>query len=665
MKSYSLKRKNMNTQKLASNPTGPLQFAKSVTFQGKQINLADPKSTRAMIALMDMNAVLGGAASHFGGPSAFAELMSATFGLMFQLSNESGSEWHQKFNFVNDAGHCENGLYALRANYGFAGMKIDDLKKFRSIDSKLTGHGEAHLFPEAILLSNGPLGSAFPQAQGLAMSDKKLGNSRITVVAISDGASMEGEARESFAAIPGFAKSNQLNPFVMIISDNNTKLSGRIDKESFSMTPTFDSLSTLGWKVIKLAEGHDLQKCTNVIGEAILEASKNPQVPIAIHAKTIKGYGTQKTAQSSSGAHGFPLKSANELNEFISEIYQGEPVPMMFTQWIEELKKIEQDKASKKSDSSGVKKDKIQLGITAAMIKAKKAGLPIVSITSDLPGSTGVAGFRKEFPNDSFDVGVAESNMVSVAAGFSKNGFIPVVDTFAQFGVTKGALPLTMASLSNAPIICVFSHTGFQDAADGASHQSLTYLAQVSSIPNVEVYTLSCAEEAEILMYKAISSISKTQKSYVFFLGRENFPLSFGVSEYGLDKPQVFAKAAAKVAIVASGSMLAEALEAQKKLMDEKIHVTVINPVLINRPNVGALKPHFDGIKKIVYVDDHQEIGGMAERMVYELSKNEICIEFKSLAVKGEFGQSAYTAKDLYKKHGIDSDAIVRAVKGD
>ena len=73
-----------------------------------------------------------------------------------------------------------------------------------------------------------------------------------------------------------------------------------------------------------------------------------------------------------------------------------------------------------------------------------KKGLPIVSITSDLAGSTGVAGFQKLIPEKTFDVGVAESNMVSMASGFSNNGFIPVVDTFAQFGVTKGNLPLIM-----------------------------------------------------------------------------------------------------------------------------------------------------------------------------------------------------------------------------
>src|SRR5690606_29012469 len=137
---------------------------------------------------------------------------------------------------------------------------------------------------------------------------------------------------------------------------------------------------------------------------------------------------------------------------------------------IETEKKI---KAQKKE--SAEKSEKIQNGVSSALIRARKEGLPLVSVTSDLPGSTGVANFRKEFPDDSFDVGVAEANMFSVAAGMSKCGYIPVVDTFAQFGVTKGALPLTMAALSEAPIIAILSHTGFQDAADGASHQALTY----------------------------------------------------------------------------------------------------------------------------------------------------------------------------------------------
>ena len=120
-------------------------------------------------------------------------------------------------------GNTENGVYALRANLGFDQMTFEDLKGFRSIESKLTGHGESHLNPEGVLLSNGPLSSAVGQSQGLAMADKTAGNDRVTLLVLSDGASMEGEAKEAFSAIPGLAAKGKVNPFVMILSDNQTK----------------------------------------------------------------------------------------------------------------------------------------------------------------------------------------------------------------------------------------------------------------------------------------------------------------------------------------------------------------------------------------------------------------------------------------------------------
>ena len=153
--------------RLAGTPTGPPKY--SVTAKnaaGQDVVLADPRATRALVALMDVHAVNGGAACHWGGPAAFAEIMSAIHGFMFSAKDRP---WHEAFNFVNDAGHTENGIYALRALYGFDGMTFESLKGFRGISSKLTGHGESHLNPEGVLLSNGPLGSALPQSQGLAI----------------------------------------------------------------------------------------------------------------------------------------------------------------------------------------------------------------------------------------------------------------------------------------------------------------------------------------------------------------------------------------------------------------------------------------------------------------------------------------------------------------
>lgn len=654
---------------LADTPAKDPQFSTTVRLaSGDAIKVADPKATRAMIALMDMNAVLGGAASHWGGPSAFADLMSAAHGLMFFEARKAGKPWHDLFLFTNDAGHCENGLYALKANYGFADMSIDELKKFRSVQSRLTGHGESHLFPQGVLISNGPLGSTLPTAQGLAMADSLAGrNDRVTVTAISDGGCMEGEAREALAAIPGLAANGKVAPFVLIISDNNTKLTGRIDKECFSMTPTFKTMADLGWNVLDLYEAHDLQACTTMLEAAFKQVRENPKKPIAIHARTIKGFGVKKTADSASGGHGFPLKSPTELKAFLEEIYQGGEVPKLFTQWAEDLEK--QAAAKTSGPKPATPEIKVQVGVSKALIKKRQEGLPVISVSSDLPGSTGLADFQKAYPNATQDIGVAESNMVSVAAGASKLGYIPVVDTFAQFGVTKGALPITMASLSQAPIIAIFSHVGFQDAADGASHQALAYYAMVGSIPHVKTISLSCSDEAEALVGQACDRFAQALKTgeapdtYVFFLGRENFPASYGAKEYRLGDAQVLREAGApKLVIAAAGAMVGQALKAAEQLATQGVEAVVINPSTINKPDTGTFKRYLDKCGgRLLTVEDHQLIGGMGATLIHALMQQGASLKTHSIGVAGEFGQSAYNAIDLYKKHGMDADAIVTA----
>lgn len=665
---------------LAGNPPNLKPYFKTeISYLGKNCVVSDPKALRALVAIMDMNAVIGGAASHFGGPSAFAEIVSAVYAIAFEAGVNQSKPWHQCFNIVNDAGHCENVHYAVKANYQFADLSFSDLWKFRSIESPLTGHGENHLFPQGVLLSNGPLGSACPQSQGLALADHMTGNSRVTLAMISDGGVMEGEAKEALAAIPGFAKKGELAPYILIISDNNTKLTGRIDQDSFSLEPTFESLSILGWDVIKLDQGNNLEKCYQSINEAIAKATSNPKKPVAIWAKTVKGIGHKASEESSSGGHGFSLKSATDLSSFVTEVFQGDSVPAEISKWVEATLKREMDLKANKSASGPVypelsaKSDKVQVGVAKAMINMAKKGVPIISVTSDLPGSTGVAAFRKEFPKQSIDVGVAESNMISVAAGLSKSGFIPVVDTFAQFGVTKGALPLIMSALSQAPVVGVFSHIGFQDAADGASHQALNYLAMTTGIPHTEVWSLSCAAEAEALMSQAfeefyqLRSLGKVPPSYLFFLGRENFPLEYKPgTAYKLREHNVvldFSTGAdTDIMICPMGTLVPEAIKAAYQLKEQGVGSIVLHPGYLSSPNWGQLRPWLQKVgNRVLFIEDHQKIGGFASNWALSALEQGIGLKAKVLAVEGKFGQSAYSARELYQAHGMDASAIIRA----
>ncbi len=662
--------------RLAATPANPPKFSVTVTnAAGQSVVVADPRATRALVALMDVHAVVGGAACHWGGPAAFAEIMATVHAQMFATQ---GRHWHEAFNFVNDAGHTENGVYALRALYGFDGMTFDTLKGFRSIASKFTGHGESHLNPEGVLVSNGPLGSSLPQAQGLAMGDKTAGRDRVTVCTVSDGAAMEGEAKEAFAAIPGLAAKDKVNPFVLILSDNDTKLSGRITKDSFSMQPSLSAMAVLGWNVIAVANGHDLQAVYLAVEQGIAAAKANPKQPVCLWVKTIKGYGIKATVENSAGGHGFPLANGEQIPAWVTELYAGDTAPAEFVAWGAALRADwEKSEAAKKAKAAAaavapapaapaMKKDKVQAGLAKGAVRAAMDGLPVFSISCDVQGSTGISAFQKALPERFVEVGIAEANMISVGAGYAKSGYIPIVDTFGQFGVTKGNLPLTMAALSQAPVIAMFSHIGFQDAADGASHQATTYIAAVSSIPHTCVIMPSCPDEAESLMYQAIHryaadrAAGKDGESYIFFVGRENYPMSWvSGATYPWGKAQVLAQGT-DVVLIGCGVLLDKAISAGKQLAEQGVKATVINNPFVNHVDletIGAAVKAANG--RVVTIEDHQVVGGMGAQVSHALSRAGIAHRMTSLGIPGEFGQSAYLAEELYKLHGLSADKLV------
>lgn len=661
--------------RLAGNPLAKPKYAVTVkNAAGQEVVLGDPRATRALVALMNVHAVNGGAACHWGGPAAFAEINSAVHGLMFSVQDRP---WHEAFNYVNDAGHAENGVYALRANYGFDGLTFEALKGFRSLQSKLTGHGESHINPAEVLLSNGPLSSAIGQAEGLAVADKLAKRDRVTICLASDGAAMEGEAREAFASIPGLASKGRLNPFVLILSDNNTKLSGRISEDAFSMQPSLAAMETLGWEVIKVQNGHDLQEVYLAVEKAVAHARANPNKPVFVWAKTIKGYGVKATMENKAGGHGFPLNNGEKIVEFVSEIYGGQP-PEEFAAWARALRQEwEQKEAAKKAKAAtaptsppAVKRDKVQSGLAMAAIRAAKEGLPVFSVSSDVQGSTGIGTFQKTFPDRWIEVGIAEANMVSLGAGLSKAGFIPIVDTFGQFGITKGNLPLTMAALSQAPVIAIFSHIGLQDAADGASHQATTYFAATCAIPHTVVIAPSCAAEAEAFMYEAIKRLAAERaagrdgESYVFFVGRENYPVYWlEGATYPWGRAQVLQEGG-DVVLIGCGVLVSKAIEAGKLLAAEGVRATVINNPFINRVDletIGAAVRQCGG--RLVTIEDHQLVGGMGALVSHALAQAGIPHRMKSLGIPGEFGRSAYVAEHLYEHYGLTSARMAEAVR--
>jgi uncharacterized protein YjbJ (UPF0337 family) len=181
---------------------------------------------------------------------------------------------------------------------------------------------------------------------------------------------------------------------------------------------------------------------------------------------------------------------------------------------------------------------------------------------------------------------------------------------------------------------------------------------------------VASAKEAEEYVYQSVKKIAADREagqdgeSFVFFIGRENF--AFEVKEnlhYQLGRPQLL-RSGTDAAIVVSGSLVAKGLEAAEKLRLEGVEASVINHSFVNHSDFIQIANWVaESGSKIVTVEDHQLIGGMGSLLTHQLKLLGLEFEVISLGVKGEFGQSAYTADELYAKHHVDSHAIIHAVQ--
>ena len=195
-----------------------------------------------------------------------------------------------------------------------------------------------------------------------------------------------------------------------------------------------------------------------------------------------------------------------------------------------------------------------------------------------------------------------------------------------------------------------------------------------ASVPNANVYSLSCSEEAESLVSQAIDEFAQarqqglTPKSSIFFLGRENFPLKYiENAQYDLKKSLVVADTCGdftkSVTIATNGPLVVQGLKAVEQLRDQGVGVLLVNVSNVNQLDSETFKSCLQKTAGfLVTVEDHQVVGGMGSLLSHGLAREGIEFKLKSLGVSGGFGQSAYLAEELYQKHGLDAQSISQAV---
>lgn len=283
----------------------------------------------------------------------------------------------------------------------------------------------------------------------------------------------------------------------------------------------------------------------------------------------------------------------------------------------------------------------------------------VVVFTADLAGSTKTALFGKAFPERFFNMGVAEANMMGVAAGFAMSGFRPFVSTFAVFATGKAWEQIRQViAYPKVPVRIVATHAGLTVGEDGASHQMLEDIGNMRVLPNMTVIVPADAVEAAAATRFAASF---DEGPVYVRLARTKFPVVLPEAyAFQLGKAPVL-REGTDVSIFACGVMVAAALDAAEDLAKRGISVEVVNVSTVKPLDRETILASARKTGAVVTAEEHQVANGLGSA-VCELLSEELPTRVVRLGVKDRFGQSG-DADALLAHYGLDAKGVVAAVE--
>jgi len=283
----------------------------------------------------------------------------------------------------------------------------------------------------------------------------------------------------------------------------------------------------------------------------------------------------------------------------------------------------------------------------------------IVVLTADLAGSTKTDLFAKEHPKRFFNMGVAEADMMGVAAGLAMSGYRPFASTFAVFATGKAWEQVRQViAYPNTPVRIVATHAGLTVGEDGASHQMLEDIANMRVLPNMTVIVPADAIEA-----RAVTRfVAGYDEGPVYIrLARAKFPVILKENyAFELGKASTLAEGT-DVSLFACGVMVSTALQARDKLAKEGIFVEVVNVSTIKPLDKETLLASAKKTGAVVTAEEHQVSGGLGSA-VCELLSEELPTRVVRVGVHDRFGQSG-SADALITHYGLDTSGLLAAIK--
>ncbi len=282
----------------------------------------------------------------------------------------------------------------------------------------------------------------------------------------------------------------------------------------------------------------------------------------------------------------------------------------------------------------------------------------LVVLDADLSAATKTAIFKKVFPDRHINCGIAESNMMSVAAGLSTMGYVPFASSFAMFAAGRAFEQIrNSVGYPHLNVKIGATHAGISVGEDGASHQCCEDFALMRSIPGMVVI---CPADDVEARQAVIAAYHYDGPVYLRF-GRLAVPV-FHNDDYKFEIGKgELVKEGSDVTIIANGLMVAEAINAADELKAQGIDAEVINIATIKPLDTEIVVKSAKKTGKVITVEEHNVVGGLGEAVCSALSEN--CpTPIKRIGINDEFGHSG-PAKDLLKQFGLSAENIVKETK--
>ena len=609
---------------------------------------------------------------HLG--SSFSSMDIVTWLYYRELNTiEEGFDSPHRDIYFSSKGHDVPGLYSVLFSLGI--LKEEQILKLRRIGG-LDGHPDVRV--RGIEANTGSLGMGISKGRGMAWAKRKLNLKGDVYVMTGDGELQEGQ---NFEALQACVHQNITN--LTVIMDHNKVQSDRPVEKIISLGGLEDKIKSFGWHVVRV-NGHDFRELDRTFREVKTITDK----PKFIIADTIKGKGVSFMEHPVALLNGnglYPwhagapdddsfVKAYDEIITRINGYLNNMGYSNIITTDFESLKKNTHlpvmynalgEPVSAAAPITANLKNNSEYVVEAygkALLKAGETCKELIVLDADLSSDCRLRYFEKAFPDRFIENGIAEQDMVSMAGGMAKMGFLPVVNSFASFLASRANEQIYNNCTEKNKIIYACHYAGLIPSGPGKSHQSIRDISLLGALPNIEIIQpCNPAETSMVVDY----CINITPNNCVIRMNISPSPREIQLPEsYTLTRGQgVIIHEGMDAIIFAYGPvMLNEALRASEILATNGFELEVVNMPWLNAVDLHWLEEIIMNHNQIFVLDDHASYGGLGEFLISMLT-NANLLEHNNFTIFAIEGFPACgSPSEVLHFHGLDGESVAKKI---